>query len=428
MRNLYIVLLSVLITANVGNAQGEAAATFLLISPTTEASGMGEASVAIPMNDPLTSLRNPAQLGFQSANNYFSYSTNASNWLPDFNIPDLRYRTDGFSSGINFQNIFGDKFNLSFGYGYFHTYMDLGLFSRRGENNEDFGNFQAYEYANQWTVSTAIDYYLKLSVGFSYKAITALPMVSYNYNFWGGNAKAKDYGIILDIPLVRLSNNIFNTPQQIAPDIYYSAGISLGIAWQNIGDRFKTGLYDSDPLPRIGRVGMGLNISFDYRKENYSVQLLGFKWTVEASDMLIDHWREIRDQYGNLIKPAGWSYRGGLGDIKFFDEVILGHSNYRTERSRGWNLTLMEMINVRYGRLTDRMGNRHVSTYGIGFQLKGLSQIIKIIFPDIAKGPIQNFILNHLDFRYDQSTWSTTGTNDLLNNTKFEGFSFSIYK
>ncbi|MBI5020333.1 MAG: hypothetical protein HZB59_02760 [Ignavibacteriales bacterium] len=428
MRKLFFTLLSTLITINLCNAQGEAAAVFLLISPTTEANGMGEASIAIPMNDPLAALRNPAQLGLQSANNYFSYSTNASNWLPNFNISDLRYRTDGFTGGVNFQNIFGQGHNLSFGYGYFHTLLNLGEFSRRGENNEDLGTFYLTEYANQWTVSSAIDYYLKLSIGFSYKAITTLPMVSYNYNYFGGNVKAKDYGIILDIPIIRLSNDLFETPQQITPDIYYSAGISLGMAWQNIGDRFKTGLYYSDPLPRIGRVGVGINICFDYRKGNYSFQLFGFKWTVEASDMLIDRWREIRDQYGNLIKRAGWSYRGGLGDIKFFDEVILGHSNYRTERRRGWNLTLMEMINVRYGRLTDRMGNRHVRTDGIGFQSKGLFQIIKIIAPDIDKSPINNFILNHLDFRYDQSTWSTAETDHPLDNTKFEGFSFSIYK
>lgn len=427
MRFLFFIFLSILITINICNAQGEAAALFLLISPTTEANGMGEASIAIPMNDPLTALRNPAQLGFQSANNYFSYSTNASDWLPNFNIPDLRYRTDGFTSGVNFQNIFGDGHNLSFGYGYYHTFFNMGLFSIRGENNEDLGSFYATEYANQWTVSAAIDYYLKLSVGFSYKSIRPLMMVFYDLYLTNGNAKAKDYGLLLDVPLIKITNAILSNPIKIHPNIYPSANISLGAVWQNIGDDFNYSTFFPDPLPRIGRVGIGTNFSFDYRKNDFAIQLVSFKWTVEASDMLIDRWGDIRDQAGNIIKLRGWSYRGGMGDIKFFDEVILGHSNYRTERRRGWELSIAEILSVRYGRLTDRMGNRHVTTNGIGIQSKGLFQIIKLIVPNTEWKTIPNFLLSHLNFRYDQSTWSTVETDHPLNNTKFEGFSMAIH-
>ncbi|MBA4311734.1 MAG: hypothetical protein C0417_03795 [Chlorobiaceae bacterium] len=424
MRFLFFIFLSILITINICNAQGEAAALFLLISPTTEANGMGEASIAIPMNDPLTALRNPAQLGFQSANNYFSYSTNASDWLPNFNIPDLRYRTDGFTSGVNFQNIFGNGHNLSFGYGYFHTLLNLGELSRRGENNEDLGTFYENEYANQWTVSIAIDYVVKFSVGLSHKSISSNLITS---GIKTGFGKARDYGLLLDVPLIEITNAILSNPIKIHPNIYPSANISLGAVWQNIGDDFQYPILSPDPLPRMGRVGIGTNLSFDYRKNDFAIQLVSFKWTVEASDMLIDRWGDVRDQAGNLIKAAGWSYRGGMGDIKFFDEVILGHSNYRTERRRGWELSIAEILSVRYGRLTDRMGNRHVTTNGIGIQSKGLFQIIKLIVPNTEWKTIPNFLLSHLNFRYDQSTWSTVETDHPLNNTKFEGFSMAIH-
>jgi hypothetical protein len=420
MRNLFIVLLSILITANVSNAQGEAAVPFLQISPSTEANGMGEASIAIPMNDPLTALRNPAHLGLQCTDNYFSYSTNASNWLPTFNIPDLRYRTDGFTCGINFQNIFGEEHNLSFGYGYFHTLLNLGEFSRRGEYNEDLGSFHLIEYANQWTVSTAIDYYVKLSFGLSYKSITSKLSQAVG-------ARAKDYGLLLDVPLIKITNAILSNPIRIHPNIYPSANISLGVVWQNIGDDSKYSTFSPDPLPRIGRVGIGTNFSFNYRKNDFTIQLLSFKWTVEASDMLIDRWGDVIDQFGNIIKPAGWSYRGGLGDIKFFDELILGHSNYRTERSRGWELSIADIMCLRYGRLTDRMGNRHVTTNGIGVQSKGLFQIVTLIVQNTGWKTIPYFMLSHLNFRYDYSSWGTPDKYHPLNNTKFEGFSFSIY-
>jgi hypothetical protein len=419
MRKLFFILLSILITINLCNAQGEAAVPFLQISPSSEANGMGEASIAIPMNDPLAALRNPAQLGLQSANNYFSYSTNASNWLPDFNIPDLRYRTDGFTSGINFQNIFGEGHNLSFGYGYYHTFMNMGLFSRRGENNEDPGTFYASEYANQWTVSTAIDYYVKLSFGLSYKSITSKLSQTVG-------ARAKDYGMMIDIPLVRLAHDIFNTPKNIHPNIYPSASISLGVAWQNVGNEIKYPFQRADPLPRIGRVGIGFNMSFDYHKDNFLLQLISFKWTIESSDMLIDRWGDVFDQGGNVIKTRGWAYQGGMGDIKFFDEVILGHSNYRTERRKGWELNIADIMSLRYGRLTDRMGNRHVTTNGIGVQSKGLFQIVKLIVPNTGWKTIPYFLLSHFNFRYDQSSWSTVESDHPLNHTKFEGFSLAI--
>jgi hypothetical protein len=54
-------------------AQGEAAVPFLLLNPSPSLSAMGSNGTALPTENPFGFLWNPAQLGYTSQKNNFSY-------------------------------------------------------------------------------------------------------------------------------------------------------------------------------------------------------------------------------------------------------------------------------------------------------------------------------------------------------------------
>ena len=86
----------------------------------------------------------------------------------------------------------------------------------------------------------------------------------------------------------------------------------------------------SDPLPRYARAGIGFEFGISYSKDEVEGKPFSFKWTIEANDMLVRRYDAVMDTAGNMIQPPGWEYEKGLGDINFFDEVILGKTNKET--------------------------------------------------------------------------------------------------
>jgi hypothetical protein len=101
-------------------AQGEAAVPFLLLNPSPSLSAMGSTGTALPTEDPFGFLWNPAQLGYTSQTNNFSYIFYPAKleWLPAFNL-DLELRAIAFNAGYNFKDLIG--FPLSFWFWLFES-------------------------------------------------------------------------------------------------------------------------------------------------------------------------------------------------------------------------------------------------------------------------------------------------------------------
>jgi hypothetical protein len=79
---------SLIFFSNKTFSQGAAAVPFLTLQPSPSLAAMGATGTALPTEDPFGFLWNPAQLGYTSRNNNFSFITYPSKteWLPSLNF------------------------------------------------------------------------------------------------------------------------------------------------------------------------------------------------------------------------------------------------------------------------------------------------------------------------------------------------------
>ena len=216
-----------------------------------------------------------------------------------------------------------------------------------------------------------------------------------------------------DVPILDLASTLSNTKLQLTPRVLPFLDFSVGLSRNNLGQETMSYIDATqvDPLPRSARAGIGFNVGFRYLKNDVEWRPLTFKWTREAGTI--------------LAKPnRGTRYQSGFGDIRFFDEIVLGNTNRETEKKKGWELSFCDFLSIRGGRFEEdpTMGNRHFNTSGWGLRLAGFTKILRRV---IAIEGLVGFIVNHLDVRYNHSELKTDGANAVLSGTKFD--SFNVY-
>ena len=123
------------------NAQSEAGAVFLLISPGARAGGMGEAQVAVA-NDAYASYWNPAGLAFQEGS---ELAVMHVNWLPSL-ADDMYYEFLGFRRQFPTLGTLGGHL----------IYLNLGEQVRMDEYAQYQGTFTSYMMAAALSYSTKL--------------------------------------------------------------------------------------------------------------------------------------------------------------------------------------------------------------------------------------------------------------------------------
>jgi len=388
---------------------GSAAIPFLLASTYAEANGMGETSIAIDTDNPLASIFNPAHLGMQSLRTYFSAGMNTSDWLPKFNL-DLKYKTYAINAGLNLGKQFGFSPDFSIGLGYSQVYYDAGEFVITDETDPTpLGTFRAYDWSDQWTIGVGLDYWIRVSAGFTFKHITSElgPNATASIN-------ATDYGMLLNIPIMDVLSQSLQSTFEIYPNVNPILDFSFGFSRNNLGDKvFYKDPEQADPLPRTARVAIGLEIGAIYKLEDLNWKVFLFKWTVEENDRLV-----VRD-----TASSRWNYQSGFGDINIFKDLILGYTNSKIGIGNGWELSFLEIAYIRGGRYEQTNGNLFVNTTGFGFRLSGVFKLLLVLNPKISLDKNVDFIFKHFDLRYNQSTYEHDELNNAINGTKFHGVS-----
>lgn len=143
MRRIYSIVATLLLFSSPSlNAQSEAGAIFLLISPGARAGGMGEAQVAVA-NDAYASYWNPAGLAFQTGSEIAFMHVN---WLPNL-ADDLYYEFLGFRKQYENLGTLGGHL----------IYLNLGEQVRMDEFAQYQGKFTSY------MMAAALSYSSKLS-------------------------------------------------------------------------------------------------------------------------------------------------------------------------------------------------------------------------------------------------------------------------
>ena len=386
-------------------AQGEAALPFLLLNPSPSLSAMGQTGTALPTDDPFGFLWNPAQLGYTSQTNNLSFIFYPSkiDWL---GFDQLEIKSISLNVGYNFKELIG--FPLSFGFGYSNTKLNFGEFIRTGEGGpEPIGIFEPKDYYNAYSFGLGVDYFVQLNICYTIKDVTSELFVVNEEDIGTVKTTVNDFGILLNVPVVKLiddklqaqlDENLFAAP---------SFNFSLGYSKSNIGDEiYYIDPAQADPLPRMDRLGYGINTGFDLVTDDFRINAFNLSFTVEADDILIK-----RDSTGS-------EYQSTLSNLNFWKNIVLIEGDDKIVSHAGTRLDFVETVSVYFGHFSGR-GFDQRKTNGYEFRAKGLLRILALW----AKDPVTDFIRDHFNIRY----YNTDFFADHPLETKMTGLAFYIH-
>ena len=391
-------------------AQGEAAVPFLLLNPSPSLSAMGSTGASLPTEDPFGFLWNPAQLGYTSQTNNLSYIFYPSKleWIPAFNL-DLELKAIAFNAGYNFKDLIG--FPLSFGFGYSNTEINFGEFIRTGEGGpEPIGTFEAKDYYNAYSFGLGVDYFVQLSVGYTIKDVTSI-LSDQPTGEEQGTGKAEttvnDFGILLNVPVLKLIEDKMQFQLDENLNALPKFNFSMGYAKSNIGDEISyIDIAQSDPLPRVDRIGYGISLGFDLVTKDFRINAFNLSFTVEAEDILVK-----RDSIDS-------EYQSTLSDLDFSKNIIQIEGDEKIVSRTGTKLEFAETFTYNFGHFSGK-GYGQRKTNGYEIRAKGLFKLWALW----AKDPITDFFRDHLDIRY----YNTNYFADHDFETKMTGLAFYVH-
>ncbi|MGE5314826.1 MAG: type IX secretion system outer membrane channel protein PorV [Acidobacteriota bacterium] len=263
------VLMGLMLASDSVLAQGNTAVPFLLISPNSRASGMGESGTGIA-DDAAALFWNPAGLAFQKGS---EVSLSHAKWLPQFNLSDLFYEYLNFKTDIQDFGTIGASV----------TYLNLGEFIQTSEQGpEEVGRFKAFEVAATAGVGVKLSEDWGLGVNLRFINSRLSPI---------GTANEKGDGVAYNV-----SGDIAAMwkPQHLMlpfTDIDAGGAFSMGLNLSNIGPKVVyIDAAQADPLPTQLRLGFGIvPYEDEYNKFQISVdfsKLLVYKDSTGHSDAL----------------------------------------------------------------------------------------------------------------------------------------------
>jgi len=427
MRNAILIILAAalaLLSPAVGRAQGETAVPFLLITPSPQGLGMAGTSASQPTTDAFATIANPGQLGIFSLTNLFNASTYAprTDWIPQFHLPDLTYGVTAINAGYNFRELLSLPFNLSAGIGYSRVSLDLGTFMITNSSGPGvIGYFHSEEHSDSYSFGIGFDYHVRLGLGFNFKNIESrLSPIGTEGEKGAGSASvsATDFGVLLEVPMVKLFTDLSGISLDVAPRISPFLDLSFGYVKANVGDEVSyIDAAQADPLPRTAVAGLGIEAGLMGKSGKSDWKLVSFRLARQADDILV-----VRHEDGTF------EYQSGLGDIGFWDNVVLGKENNKVTMRRGWQVQVAEVLYLRGG--TVESPGLSYATSGYSICLGGLMKLIGLI----TTGPVADeswvgFVADHFDLQFHTATYDEThspiaGTRSQSLNLVVKGFSF----
>ena len=253
MRRLYSIVAALLLLSSSSlNAQSEAGAIFLLISPGARAGGMGEAQVAVA-NDAYASYWNPAGLAFQEGSELAIMHVN---WLPNL-ADDLYYEFLGFRRQFKNLGTLGGHL----------IYLNLGEQVRMDEYAQYQGKFTSYMMAG------AISYSTKLSSSSSFGMNAKL---SYQHLVELGTGSEKGKGTSTD----------FGFDLGYMKKGWLTPKLDFGVTMTNIGP--KVSFIDpdqADPQPT--------NLTFGFAYELFKNENNSFKVVYDVDKLLVSSYPDM---------------------------------------------------------------------------------------------------------------------------------------
>ncbi|HQI40769.1 MAG: hypothetical protein B6D44_13040 [Ignavibacteriales bacterium UTCHB2] len=389
--------------------QGEAAVPFLLINPSPSLSAMGSTGTALPTDDPFGFLWNPAQLGHTSQTNNLSFIFYPSkiDWL---GLDLIELNSLAFNAGYNFKDLVGVP--LSLGFGYSKVKFDFGEIAIIGPNGpEPLRTYESEDYYNAYSFGLCFDFGAQLSIGYTIKNVTSF-MGDFSPHPDSGEIKAKntvnDFGILLNIPVLKLINDQMLVDINEKITAFPRFDFSLGYSKSNIGDSVQySNIPQSDPLPRMARLGYGISTGFDLAVNDFRFNAFNLSFTVVAEDILISR---------GFSQSGQWKYED---DLDFWKNVILIKGSDNVVSHAGTKLDFAETFSYSFGHFSG-WGFDERKTYGFELKAKGLLKLIAMW----TENSVTDFIRDHLDIRYYNANYFVGHE---LDETKMTGLAIYIH-
>jgi hypothetical protein len=323
------------------SAQGESAVPFLLISPNSRASGIGESGTG-SVDDASAVFWNPAGLAFLKGQ---EISLTHANWLPQFGLSDLFY---------DYLNYRQDIESIGGTVGASVTYLNLGEFIVTGSAGpEELGRFRAYELAA--TLGYATKAFDDLGIGMNLRFIrSSLSPIATEGAGGGKNGIAST--ISVDIAMMY-------RPTELDVPLIGDIGkkFSVGMNLSNLGPKLTyINAAQADPLPTNLRLGFGYKIfEDDYNSMTYSL---------DFSRLLVRRRPDVKDSSGTVIQTGSvdpfykaiftaWGDGSGLRKINASMGIEYWYGSPR-------------LIALRAGHFFEdpSFGNRNFWTFGAGIR------------------------------------------------------------
>jgi hypothetical protein len=220
-----------------------------------------------------------------------------------------------------------------------------------------------------------------------------------------------DLGALVILPLSELwfKKTIFNSNgYSIKP----KSNFSFGYAINNIGEKvYFTDPAQSDPLPRIARLGYNLNFGLDIQIKNVELNLIDYSFTGEADDILVK-----RD-------TTGIKYDGMFGKLTPGKHLISLVSDKNVVIHKAHTISLFETITYSTGRMNGRQ-YQIIKTEGVEISTEGLLKLLCAF----TENKVLNYITRHFTLEYSRANLNYAVYKNTLpsNNRKYESIALYI--
>lgn len=308
---------------------GSSAVPFLMISPNSRASGMGEAGTGLA-DDAASIHWNPAGLAFQTGG---EVSITHSNWLPQFNLSDLFY---------DYFNVKQEMPEYAGTFGSSITYLNLGEFIITSEKDPTpIGKFKGFE------VAVTVGYGTKLS---------------------------EDFGVGTNLRYINSSLSPIGTAQEQGDGIANTFSFDIGFLYkpktlilplldEDIGEHFSVGMNlsnlgpkvtyidaaQADPLPTQLRLGFGIVPM----KDDFNSLTIALDFT----KLMVYRNGSTSDELPKSLYTS-------------FTKNTLDNNLRFINRAFGLEYWYNKQVAIRFGRYWEdpKNGNRNFYTFGAGLR------------------------------------------------------------
>jgi hypothetical protein len=333
MKALMMVLAGIIIVAaasDIARAQGgESAVPFLLISPNSRASGMGEAGAGLA-DDAGSVYWNPAGLAFLTGS---EVSITHANWLPQFHLADLFYDYLNFRQDVP---EWGGTVAASV------TYLNLGTFTVTNEGGPTpIGQFKAFEVAGTLGYGTAITDNWGVGINLRFINSSLSPI---------GAGSEQGNGIAYDMSFDIAT--LYKPQTLMIPftDVDLGNVLSIGANLSNLGPKVTyIDAAQADPLPTTLRLGFGITPIKD--------EFNSFEIAIDFSRLLVQRNGIESDPLPKSLITS-WTVPGLSGVLR------------STQTSAGFEYWYNKLIALRMGYFYEdpAYGNRKFMTFGAGIR------------------------------------------------------------